>query len=402
MPFHTIDILRPELYEKGVPHDLYERLRRESPVFWHDEPQGPGFWAITKHRDVVEVSRDAATFSSERGGTQIQDLPKSDARASPDLLANMDPPRHTRFRAIIGQSFTPTAVARLEDYVQRVATTRVNEAIERVRFDFMADFAAKLPTATIFRMVGVPSEDAAMLDDWVMKFLAVEELDPEVSGEERAQASQKFMDYAHSLAAARRKAPRDDLLSGLMAAEVDGQRLSYQEFGMFFMLLLAAGTHSTRITLGNGMLLLMQHPVDRARLVDDPTLASSAVEEVLRYCPPILHFRRTAVRDTVIRDQKISAGQKVVLWYASANRDDEVFANANTFDIGRTPNDHVSFGYGPHFCIGNSLARLSLRIILRECVRRMPGLELDGPTQRLRSNWFNGVKQMPVVVRHVR
>ena len=395
-----IDVLSPDVYVGGVPHDRYARLRREAPVHFHAEPGGRGFWAVTKHRDVLWVLRDAESFSSQRGGTQIADLPRGDMRVSPDHLANMDPPRHTRHRAIIGQAFTPHGLLSVQAWVQAHVTSLVDALLDKVEshesFDFIEDFAAELPVGTILHMVGVPGDDGAMVNRWVHELLTPDDADYETSDEQRAETTQHFMEYAHALAAQRRRTPRDDLLSRLMAAEVDGQQLTYQEFGMFFLLLLAAGTHSTRLLLGNGLIALMTHPDQRKKLVDDPGLTSSAVEEFLRYDPPILHFRRTATRDTAIGAQSIAAGDKVALFFASANRDEEVFSDPDTLDLARTPNDHVSFAHGPHFCMGNALARMEVRIAIGECLRRLPELEPAGPAPRVRSNWFNGVKKLPV------
>jgi cytochrome P450 len=393
-----VDIASPDVYAAGVPYARFATLRRDAPVFWHTEPDGPGFWAITKHRDVMQVSKDAAVFSSECQGTQIVNLPRGDIRVSPDNLAVMDPPRHTQHRAIIAQSFVPSTLAKLEGYIGQLVTSLLDELVQRDRFEFMENFAAKLPMAIILEMVGVPREDEGLLKRWITDLLAPDDPEYRTSVDERAEITRQFMQYAHELAVKRREAPQDDLLSRLMAAEVEGVKLRYDEFGMFFMLLLGAGTHTSHLTLGNGVHALLQHPEQREMLARQPELGASTVEEVLRFCPPILHFRRTATRDTEVRGQRIAAGDKVVVWYASANRDEEVFSDPDSFDIRRSPNDHLAFGYGPHFCLGNALARMSTRIAFSECARRMPDLSLDGPPERLRSNWFNGFKRMPVRV----
>jgi cytochrome P450 len=310
----------------------------------------------------------------------------------------MDPPRHTRYRALIGQSFTSHGLSRSEAYIEKLVSNLVSEAVERGRFDFIGDFAARLPMAIILNMVGVPAQDENQLNQWVLRLLATDDPEYATSDEERGAIGRRFMEYAHALAEERRKTPRDDLLSLLMAAEVDGVKLTYGEFGMFFMLLLAAGTDTPRLLIGSGMLTLMERPDRRARLAEHPGLLAAAIEEFLRFHPPLLHFRRTAVRDTELRDQAIGMGQKVVVWLASANRDEDVFVRPHDLDLEREPNPHVSFGYGPHFCVGNALARMSAKIALRECLRRMPTLTLDGPVERLRSNWLNGPKRMPVAV----
>lgn len=398
MDVRGVDILSPDVYVKGVPNDLFSVLRKEAPVFWHEEPNGPGFWAVMKYQDVVAVSRDPQTFSSQARGTHITDLPAGDPRVSPDLLSNMDPPKHTTYRAIVGQSFTNAGLAHLEGYVRGLVCELLDELLDRDTFEFMGDFAAKLPMAIILRMVGVPSEDESELKSWIMQILAQD--DPEFASthEEVAASARRFMEYAHALAAERQRAPRDDLLSRLMAADVNGVRLTFSEFGMFFILLLAAGTHTTHLHLGNGTIALLEHPNQRARLLKNPDLILTAIEEMLRYAPPIMHTRRTATRDTEIQGRSVRTGQKVVLWYTSANRDEDVFVNSNMFDVGRTLKEHVVFGYGPHFCLGNALARMTGRIAFSECLRRMPNMELAGRPERLRSNWFNGLKRMPVAV----
>jgi cholest-4-en-3-one 26-monooxygenase len=392
-----IDVLDPDIYAKGVPHESFDRLRREAPVYWHEEPGGRGFWAVTKHHDALQILRDAATFSSEAEGTQIPDLPVGDIRRSPDNLAVMDPPRHTRYRALIGRAFTSQGLSSVEGHVKKLVSSLVSELVERRRFDFVTDFAARLPMAIILNMVGIPQQDETQLNEWVLRLLATDDPEYETTEDGRRAIVQRFMGYAHALAAERRQTPRDDLLSALMRAEVDGAKLTYEEFGMFFMLLLAAGTDTPRLLLGSAMLALMQHPDQCARLRENPSLTGGAVEETLRYHPPFLQFRRTATRDTELRGHRIAVGDKVVVWLVSANRDPDVFVNPDVFDIQRSPNDHVSFGYGPHFCVGNALARLSTKIAVDECIRRMPRLALEGPVERLRSNWFNGMKRMPVV-----
>lgn len=396
MDLEDIDILDPALYAAGIPHERFDRLRREAPVFWHKEPGGPGFWAITKHADVMAVSRDTATFSSVLRGTQIPDLPREDFRVSPDNLANMDPPRHTRFRALLAKGFTPEALQRVEPFVRASMTRLIDDVIERGQCDMVSDLAGTLPLLVIFEMFGVPTKDRDQLLGWILRLIAPDDPEFASSPEEMGSLTGRFLEYAHALAAERRRAPRADVLSLLMQAEVDGEKLSYSEFGTLFFLFLAAGSDTTRNLILNGMVALLEHPEPRARLLADPSLLPGAVEEMLRFCPSIIHFRRTATRDTEIRGQRIASGDKVVLWYVSANRDEEVFTDPHVFDIGRKPNNHLSFGYGPHFCIGNLLARIEARVAFEELLRRLPGLELDGPVVRLQSNWLNGVKRMPL------
>lgn len=391
-----IDIFSPDVYAQGIPHHLFDQLRHHAPVYWHAEPDGVGFWAVTKHADVLSISRDAVTFSSEKGGTQIPDLPRGDLRVSPDVLANMDPPRHAKYRALVSSAFTPSVLRRTEDFVEDLVSKTLEPLLEKRQFDFMTEFAAKLPMTIILNMVGVPHDDEAQLTRWIFSLLVPDDPSFATTPEERADVTRQFMEYAHTLAAERRRSPKEDLLSRLMAAEIDGTKLSYEEFGMFFILLLAAGTDTPTLTLGNGIQLLIENPAEHRRLLADTSLIGRAVEEILRFSPPLIHFRRTATTDTTIRGQRIAAGQKVVMWYPSANRDEEVFPRPHVFDITREPGAHVAFGYGPHFCLGHALARMQIRIALRECVRRMPRMEPRGVAERLRSNWLNGLKSFPI------
>ncbi|AGP41087.1 cytochrome [Sorangium cellulosum] len=391
----TVDILDPDLYLAGAPHDRFEILRREAPVYWHPEPAGRGFWAITRHDDVARISRDPAAFSSGRG-LFIEDFAPGDMRDNPDVMIMMDPPRHGRFRALVTKGFTPRVIQRLEAHVRELVTRLIDEACARGGCDFASDVAGRLPLTVILEMLGVPREDQEQMLDWTMRFFGASDPDYRITPEELNTVLHNMNAYAHGLAEERRRSPKDDMLSLLMAAEVDGEKLSYREFGGFFNLLLTAGHDTTKNLITNGMLALIEHPDQRRRLLDDPSLLPTAIEEMLRFSPPVYYFRRSAVRDTEVRGQRIAAGDKVVLWYVSANRDEAVFRDPHTFDVGRTPNEHLSFGVGPHVCLGLALARLEARVAFEELLRRLPDLELAGPVVRLRSNWVSGVKSMPV------
>jgi len=397
MTIQDIDILNPDIYVDDVPHRAFELLRREAPVFWHKEPGGAGFWAITRHDDVSAVLKDPQTFSSQLGGALLADLPEDDIRRSPDMLPIMDPPRHSRYRALVQQSFTTYGLSRSEARIKELVTAHLDRLAARDSFDFVSDFTKKLPMAVLLHMVGVPDEDQPKLMDWIHRLLLTEDPDFQTGDEERMALGPRLMEYAASLAAERRSSPRDDLLSVLMAAEVDGAKLTYQEFGMFLFILMAAGIDSPMI-LASTILTLSKNPGEAQRLRENPELLPSAIEETLRLHPPFTHFRRTARYDTEIRGQKIAAGQKVVTWMVSANRDEAVFDRPHAFDITRNPNPHLSFGHGPHFCLGNVLARRLANIGLTECFKRMPELQLAGPVERFRSNWLNGPKRMPVLV----
>jgi cholest-4-en-3-one 26-monooxygenase len=396
MRLADVDLVNPDIWVKGVPHDAFRLLRREAPVFWQEMPGHRGFWAITRYEDVVTVSKDAATFSSYKGGTILKDLPEEDLNNTRTIMLNMDPPQHSKYRKLVSQGFTPRMTARLEPRI-RAATTEILDAVaERGECDFVRDIAAELPLIVIAELVGVPLEDRHKVFEWSNRLIGFD--DPEFASSEndgKAAAMEMWM-YANQLAEQRKKEPRDDLVSVLMTGEVDGEKLSEVEFDSFFLLLAVAGNETTRNLISGGMLALIEHPAERQKLLDDPSLIPSAVEEMLRWVSAVSQFRRTATRDTEIRGQKIREGDKVVVYYQSANRDEAVFKDPDTFDVTRSPNNHLAFGIGEHFCLGANLARLEIRVMFEELLRRMPDIELAGPVRRLRSNFINGVKEMPV------
>src|SRR5262245_50973544 len=395
MTLNDVDIANPDAYLGGVPHEQFAFLRREAPVFRHHEADGPGFWALTRHADILRVARDPATFV-QAPSLFIEDLPAGNLRDSPDVMINMDPPRHTRFRALVNRGFTPRIIQRMEDHVRSSVTELIDAFAARGSADLAADFASELPMRIILALVGVPREQQPAVLDFSMRFFGA--LDPEYEGglEDLDALMVSIEAVARGLADERRRAPRDDMLSQLVGAAVDGQTLSDAEIGGFFRLLLSAGHDTTKNLLCNGMLTLLEHPAERRLLQADPGLIRSGIEEMLRFTPPVLYFRRNAARDVDLRGQRIAAGDKVILWYVSGNRDEAVFGAPDRFDVRRTPNDHLSFGQGAHFCLGASLARLEARVAFEEILRRLPDLELAGPVARVRSNWVLGVKSMPI------
>ncbi|MGH2795522.1 MAG: cytochrome P450 [Actinomycetota bacterium] len=396
-----VDLTDPDLYAAGGHHEVLRFLRSNAPVFWQRQRSGPGFWAITRYEDVRRVSRDPATFISS-GGTSTMDLERPDS-ASLDYqmmagtLVITDPPRHTQLRALVNKAFTPAAVYALEPYMRRVVGQIVDDVSERGSFDFVADLAARLPYAVICEMLGVPDEDRPELFAGIKPMLATgvdlaggTMLDP-------MDSARGLIDYLRALITERGYRPRSDLVSGIVAAELDGEHLSEAETLALCILLFIAGSETTMNAISGGMLALFENPSERSRLASEPALMPAAVEEILRWTSPtIVSMVRTATRDVEVRGREIAAGQKVTMWYGSANRDDEFFDSPETFDVGRSPNDHLAFGFGAHFCLGAQLARLELRVMFGELLARMPGLRPDGEPKRLRSNIFNGFEQLPV------
>ncbi len=397
MRLEDVDLCNLDVWEQRVPHEMFAVLRREAPVFWHKEPKGgPGFWAITKHADVVHVSKQPKIFSSWRGGTNIFDLPQPELDQTRLMLVNMDPPQHTKYRRLVSQGFTPRQVARLEPHIRELASQIIDRVAPKGECDFVTEVAAELPLLVIAELMGVPVEDRRLIFDLSNRLIGFDDPEFQTSMEDGKQAAAEMWAYAQELAERRRQEPHNDLVSQLLNAEVDGERLTEMEFNFFFLLLAVAGNETTRNLISGGMLALFEHPDQKEKLLAHPELLPTAVEEMLRWISPVICFRRTATQDTELRGQKIREGDKVVMFYISANRDEEVFERADQFDITRSPNEHLAFGIGEHYCLGSNLARLEIRIMFEEILRRLPDIELAGQPRRLRSNFISGIKSMPV------
>jgi cholest-4-en-3-one 26-monooxygenase len=390
-------------WEREVPHDQLALLRREAPVFWHPlpEPGETGFWAVTKYHDVRAISLDLTTWSTERGTTFIRTPAPEFIKVARKMLAITDHPRHDRYRRLVNTGFTPRMVRKLAQTIQLMAEQIADAVIEKNgEVEFVTDVAKVLPLQMICEMVGVPESDHQMILDWSNRMVG--HLDPDFIAlhEDGADNRLEFFAYCDRLAADRREQPRDDIMTALVNAEVNGDRLTPDEIGAFFVNLSVAGDETNRHLISLAMLALIEHPEARAELaanIGDEQLWDRATEEFLRWGSAITAFRRTATRDAQIRGQRISEGDKVVIYYMSANRDEEIFADPYRFDIHRWPNNHVAFGGGgPHFCLGANLARLEIKFMIRELLRRYPDAELAGPYRRMRSDFINGIKEMPV------
>jgi cholest-4-en-3-one 26-monooxygenase len=393
----AIDLYSPDTYAEAMPHEAFAELRRERPVLWQEEADGPGYWALTKYDDIVTVSSDNVLFSSWRMGTNIEDPDPDGLAVIRTLLIDMDPPMHTKYRRLVSTGFTPKMIAALEPHVRTVTRRIIDGVAAKGACDFVTEVAAELPLAVIAEMLGVPEEDHHKVFDWSNRLIGFDDPEYSTTLDDGRNAAMEMFFYANQLAVERKAHPRDDLVSVLMAADVDGESLKEADFDGFFILLAVAGNETTRNLISGAMLALMQHPEQRARLAGDPSLMPTAVEEFLRWVSPLIYFRRTASRDTEIRGQRIAEGDKLVMYYPSANRDEDVFPDAGVFDVARSPNPHMAFGGGgPHFCLGASLARLEIRIMFEELLRRLPDIEPAGPVRRLRSNFINGIKHMPV------
>jgi cytochrome P450 len=405
-----IDLVNPDNYVERVPFEWFDELRHERPVSWHDEPGGnKGFWAVTRYDDLTAVHMDWQTYSSETGAVALEELDDEQLEVRKTML-EMDPPRHTDLRKICTKKFSGRGVAVYEDFIRDVARSVLDRALPTGEFDFVSEISRELPIRFLCSIFTVPQEDAPELIRWGDKMIANQ--DPELSDAVpdqvdteayrllpfRSPAAYEVWAYADRQKELRRREPTDDVISALTLAQNEG-RLNDHEFHNYFSLLMIAGNETTRHTITAGMLALMQDPEQMQLLKDDPSLISNATEEILRWATPVLHFRRTATRDVELRGQQIKAGDKVVTWYISANRDEEVFDDPYRFDVTRKPNDHVTFGPGgPHFCLGAHLARLETKILFQELLPRLDSIELAGPVERIRSNFVNGIKRMPVRV----
>jgi len=406
-----IDLASPDFFVPAPPHEALRVLREHDPVHWQPEPPPHhGFWAVTKYRDLEKVMHDAVTFSAEKAGVILEEMAPDELAARQSMMET-DPPRHTRLRKIVSPQFTPRAVKEYEGYCRELARAILDKALAEREFDFVEEISRELPIRVLARILGVPYGDIDRLIEWGDRMIG--NADPEyadlVVGRDdtsqyrllpfRSPAAAELCDYGHAMADRRRDDPQDDLVSKLVHAEVDGQSLTTVEFDNFFSLLVVAGNETTRHSITHGMLALMDHPDDLHRLAADPSLIPAAVEEMLRWGSVTMQFRRTATRDTELGEVPVREGDKVVVYFISANYDEEVFADPFRFDIAREPNPHVAFGSGgPHFCLGAPLARMEMRVMFEELLPRLAGVDLVGLVSRLRSNFINGIKHMPVRV----
>jgi cholest-4-en-3-one 26-monooxygenase len=399
MQLSEVDVYNPDNFVDGVPHEMFATLRREAPVYFHPRPDAKPFWCVTRHEDLVAVNRDPKTFSSWLGGATI-DMDNEGLETQRMMMLNMDPPEHTKLRKIVNKGFTPRMIRALQDHLEDEAKGIVDDIIERGTCDFVSEVASELPLIAIAEFLGVPREDRKVIYDLSNRLIGFDDPEFQTSREDAMTAAMELYAFAESLAADRRTDPKDDIVSALLHAEVDGERLSDLEFNLFFLLLAVAGNETTRNAISHGMLAFIEHPDQYRKLVDDPSLIDGAVEEILRWSTPVMNFRRTTTCDTSIGGVEIPAGEPVVFWHMSANRDESVIDDPFTFDITRDPNlhtMHVAFGGGgPHFCLGANLARAEIRVMFEEIAKRIPEMELAGPARRLRSNFINGIKEMQV------
>ncbi|HWE57964.1 MAG TPA: cytochrome P450 [Acidimicrobiales bacterium] len=396
-----IDIYSPDVYSDGPPHDAFAELRRRDPVSWQEVPGEPGYWAVLRHADLVEVAKHPLIYSAETGGVIIENPPPETLESSRRMLLMMDPPTHTHYRRPVAPRFRANVIGALEEEVRAIVTEILDEAADRREVEFVQDVAAKLPSRVFGRVMGLPEADLPHLHHLAEMLTSSQDPDFQYDGPENAApngASIEMAMYAIELAHTRRAMadPPDDLATMVLNTEFNGALMDDFGFGSFFVQIVTAGNDTTKTMLTAGLLSLLQHPDQLAALRSDPSGWPVAVEEILRYDNPLHYFRRTAMVDTVLNGKQIAAGDKVVMVYTSANRDETVFDRPQQFDSRRHPNPHLSFGIAEHFCLGAHLARLEARVFFEELMLRFRDFEVTGPPVRIRSNLNNAYSRAPM------
>jgi linalool 8-monooxygenase len=390
-----VDLMDEGLFDDGPPHELFARMRAETPVLACTTEEGGDFWSVTKAADIAEISKNTDVFSSEKAGVFIRDGMPMPLDVINQVILGMDPPRHVKYRGIVQKAFTPRIVARQEEQIRGRIDALLDAVCERGECDLVSALSIELPLQVIAELLGVPQDDRQKLFEWTHQ---IEQSvgDPTVSG---VEALGQIGLYLAGKVAEKRANPGDvdDLTTALINAEVDGEQLNDFEIAAMFGLLMFAGNDTTRNTISGGTLALIENPDQRRKLLDDPPLIEGAIEEMLRWVTPVMWFKRTPKADTEIRGVPIKEGDKVVLWYASGSRDEDAVPDPMSFRVDRGRVAHQAFGGGGrHFCLGSPLARLELTLLFPELLRRLPDMELAGPIARTRSNWVNGITSLPV------
>lgn len=387
-----LDLADPETYSRGVPHQAFRWLRTHDPVSW----RAPGYWAVTRYDDALAVLRAPAVFSSWRGGVLFEDPPPEFLAKLRENMLNRDPPEHTAMRRLVNHAFSPKRLAALGERIAAHARLLVDQVIDRGACDFATEVAGEMPLFVICEILGVPLADRQRLYALTARMFGSDIQDRAAAFRDSMAAAAEMRAYGAALEAEKRARPADDLASDLLDAELEGRQLEPGEFQALFMLLFNAGADTTRGLLCYGLEVLLEHPEVLARLRGDLSLLPRAIEEVARYESPVIQFRRTANRDTELGGRRIAEGDKVVVYFPSANRDEAAFADPDRFDIERSPNHHLAFGHGPHFCLGAPLARLESKHVLREVLTRLDELERAQPIETARTAFIRSIRHQPI------
>ena len=397
-----IDLTAPETYRGDVPREVFRYLRNEQPVYWHEDPaQGVGFWAVTKQKDLDFVSKNPDLFSSSEKSCLLHESDPERLALMRMQMINMDPPDHLKYRRLVRNAFVPKKVDSYETRFRDIARDIVSKAVEGGRCEFVEDLASELPLIAICELMGVPIEKRKRLFELTKIMLGMDDPELTTTEEDGTLAMMEMFFMAQELAEQHRANPQDDIVNVLLNGTVEDEPLTDEEFCHFFLLLIVAGNETTRTVTSHGMRLLMEHPDQYQMLVDNPDLLEGAIEEFLRFNPAVIAFRRTAMADLELGGRQIKKGDKIQMYYAAASADEDVFEEADTFDITRAQredvkNQHRAFGIGEHFCLGSHLARLELKVIFEEMLTRIRNPRLDGEINWLRSNFIHGIKSMPI------
>ncbi|CAN5493267.1 cytochrome P450 [soil metagenome] len=400
MDLGDINLFDPDTYVDELPHEQFAYLRKEHPVFRHELADGGHFWCITRHEDLVTVNRDAASYSSwRRTALTLGDNDTDALEQQRMMMLNMDPPDHSKLRKIVNKGFTPRMIRQLQDHLADEARQIVADGLEKGDVEFVEEIASELPLIAIAEFLGVPREDRKILFELSNRMIGSEDPDYQLDEGVAQEAAAEMFAYAQQLADDRRANPREDIVSTLLEAEVDGERLDEIEFNLFFMLLAVAGNETTRNAISHGMLALLENPDQQQILRDDPSKLDAGIEEILRWGTPVMQFRRQTTRPVTIAGVDIPEDEGIVFWHISANRDETVFEDPYSFQIERSPNlhtNHVAFGGGgPHFCLGANLARAEMKVVFAELLKQAKWEQRE-PARRLRSNFINGIKRLDV------
>jgi cholest-4-en-3-one 26-monooxygenase len=399
------NLTSPDTYTQGVPFAEFARLRSEQPISWQVDPDnGVGYWAITRRDHLDFISKSPELFSSAERTCFYAERDDMQIAMMRNLLINMDPPDHVKYRRIVRNAFTPKAVDSYEQRFRDIARDIVDRILPKGRCEFVSEVAAELPLIAICELMGIPIEDRHQFFEWTNRMIGADDPELALSREEIAMAHFSVFEYGRRLAELHRESPRNNIVGALLDGTVQDEHLTDAEFCNFFLLLVVAGNETTRTVTTHGMRLLLENPDQYRRLQQNPELVEAAIEEFLRYHPAVIQFRRTAMQDVELDGTSIKKGDKVVMFYPSVNRDETVFPEADTFDIDRElrdgiKNEHRAFGIGEHFCLGSHLARLELKVIFEEIVKRVQEPRLDGEIKWMRSNLISGVKTMPITFR---
>ena len=397
----NINIIGPDHYRKnGYPHAEWAYLRKHKPVFWCEDPTIDPFWAITKHADIVHISKQPRLFASGRQLAVIVAEPGGAFEPPPAYhLLNMNPPEHGEYRAVVSRRFTPRTVRDLQAEIERIAGEVLDGMVGREDADFVTDVSSKIPLAVIAELLGAPRQDWEQLFRWTNETIGSGDPEFQQGATQKETFDRALMGlfaYFSNMADERMRHPTGDITSIVSNSQVHGCPMGRPEMLSYFFLLVVAGNETTRNATAGGLLAFIEHPDQWAKLKSNPSLLKPAIDEIVRWTSPVIHFLRTATADTEIRGQKIRAGERVCLFYPSGNRDEEVFEEPFKFDISRDPNPHIAFGIGEHYCLGANLARLELEVIFRQLLARLDRVELTGEVERLRSHFVGGIKHMPV------